>query len=276
MKKIFARAWVMICVFAAVCSISAAIGQDSAKKSLRVNGAGMASDQVEKWAKQFMQKNPEVSVTVIVSSAQRGFLSLLDGTAEIAIMSREIMPDERKKAAEKGLQIAESPVGHAAITLITHPRNPVNELTLDQLRKLYSGEYDNWKSVGGPDEPVTCLSRRVPESGGAVFFQEKVLGGVPFGAKTVFVDRWYSIIKICAEGRYLPIGIIPHTRDTSGAKVLRIKRDDVSPSVSPSEENVKSQTYPIILSFGFVWNAQTKDPAVQNFVDFCKGQGRTE
>lgn len=183
MKKILARALVMICVFVAVCSISAAIGQDSAKKILRVNGAGMASDQVENWAKQFMQKNPEVSVTVIVSSAQRGFLSLLDGTAEIAIMSREIMPDERKKAAEKGLQIAESPVGHAAITLITHPRNPVNELTLDQLRKLYSGEYDNWKSVGGPDEPVTCLSRRVPESGGAVFFQEKVLGGVPFGLR---------------------------------------------------------------------------------------------
>ena len=276
MKKIFARALVMICVFVAVCSISAAIGQDSAKKSLRVNGAGMASDQVEKWAKQFMQKKPEVSVTVIVSSAQRGFLSLLDGTAEIAIMSREIMPDERKKAAEKGLQIAESPVGHAAITLITHPRNPVNELTLDQLRKLYSGEYDNWKSVGGPDEPVTCLSRRVPESGGAVFFQEKVLGGVPFGAKTVFVDRWYTIIKICAEGQHLPIGIIPHTRDTSGAKVLRIKRDDVSTSVAPSEENVKSQTYPIVLSFSFVWNAQSKEPAVQNFLDFCKSQGRTE
>lgn len=166
MEKIFARALIMICVFLAVCSISAAIGQDSAKKILRVNGAGMASDQVEKWAKQFNAKTPNVSVTVIVSSAQRGFLSLLDGTAEIAIMSREIMPDERKKAAEKGLQIAESPVGHAAITLITHPRNPVNELTLDQLRKLYTGEYDNWKSVGGPDEPVTCLSCRVPESGG--------------------------------------------------------------------------------------------------------------
>ncbi|MGO9570572.1 MAG: substrate-binding domain-containing protein [Desulfomonilaceae bacterium] len=209
----------------------------------------------------------------MVSSAQRGFLSLLDGTAEIAIMSREIMPDERKKAGEKGLQIAESPVGHAAIALITHPRNPVNELTLDQLRKLYSGEYDNWKSVGGPDEPVKCLSRRVPESGGAVFFQEKVLGGKPFGAKTVFVDRWYTIIKICAENQYLPIGIIPHTRDTSGVKVLRIKRDDGSPSVAPSEENIKSQTYPIVLSFGFVWNAQSKEPAVQNFVDFCKSQG---
>jgi phosphate transport system substrate-binding protein len=273
MKKTFSRALVMSCSFLAIVAISAAIGQDGSKKILRMNGAGMASDQVEEWAKQFMAKTPEVSVAVMVSSAQRGFLSLLDGTADVAIMSRDIMPDERKMAADKGLQLAERPVGTAAIALITHPRNPVNELTLDQVRKLYTGEYDNWKLVGGPDEPVTCLTRRVPESGGAVFFQEKVLGGKSFGPKIVVVDRWYTILKLCAEARYLPIGIIPHTRDTSGVKVLRIKRDDASPAVAPSVENVKSQSYPIVLPFSFVWNAQSKDPAIQNFVDFCKRQG---
>ena len=272
MKKIFTRALAMSWAFLAIVAISPAIGQDSSKKILRVNGAGMASDQVEEWAKKFMGRNPAVSVAVIVSSAQTGFLSLLDGTADIAIMSHEIMPEERKKSTEKGPQIAERPIGTAAISLITHPRNPVNELTLDQLRKLYTGEYDNWKLVGGLDEPVTCLTRRVPESGGAVFFQEKVLGGRPFGAKIVVVDRWYTILKICAEDRYLPIGIVPHPRDTSKVKVLRIKRDDASPPVAPSEENIKSQTYPIVLSFSFVWNAQSKDPAVQNFVDFCKGE----
>ena len=273
MEKTFMRALVMSCAFLAILAISVAMGQDSSKRILRVNGAGMASDQVEEWAKQFMAKTPEVTVSVIVSSAQRGFQSLLDGTADIGVMSREIMPDERKQAAEKGLQIAERPVGNAAIALITHPRNPVNELTLDQVRKLYTSEYDNWKLVGGPDEPVTCLTRRVPESGGAVFFQEKVLGGKPFGAKVVVVDRWYTIAKHCAEDRFLAIGILPHTRDTRNVKVLPIKRDDVSPSVAPSEDNIKSQAYPITLSFSFIWNAQSKDPAIQNFVDFCKRQG---
>lgn len=276
MKKIFGRVLVMICVFLAIGSMSAAIGQDSAKKILRVNGAGMASDPVDKWSKQFMEKTSEVNVTVIGSSAGKGFQSFLDGTADIAMMSREIRPDERKKAGEKGLQIAERPIGQAAIALITHPRNPVNELTLDQVRKLYTGEYDNWKLVGGADEPVRCLSRKIPESGGAVFFWEKVLGGEPFGSKIVLTETWDTIIKICAVAQDLPIGIIPSTRNTGGVKVLRLKRDEVSPSVAPSEEDVKSQTYPIILSFGFVWNAQSKDPAVQNFVDFCQSQGRTK
>ena len=178
-----------------------------------------------------------------------------------------------RRLLKREVQIAERSLGNAAVALVTHPRNPVNELTFDQLRKLYTGEYESWKQVGGPDEPVTCLSRRVPESGGAVFFQEKVLDGKPFGAKTVVVDRWYTILKICAENRCLPIGIVPHTRDTSGAKMLRIKRDDVSPSVAPTLENVKNKTYPITLPFSFVWNAQSKDPVTQKFVDFCQNQG---
>ncbi len=273
MKRTFSKALVTSCAFLAIVAISVAMGQESSKKILRVNGAGMASDQVEEWAKQFMAKTPDVTVSVIVSSAQRGFLSVLDGTADIGIMSREIMPDERKMAADKGLQIAERPVGHAAIAVVTHQRNPVNELTLDQLRKLFIGEYDNWKQVGGPDQPAACLTRRVPESGGAVFFQEKVLGGNPFGPKTVIVDRWYTILNLCAEDRNLMLGIVPHTRDTSKVKVLRIKRDDASPAVAPSGENIKSQAYPITLSFSFIWNTQSKDPAIQNFVDFCKNQG---
>ncbi len=273
MEKTFMRALVVGCALLSIVAISAAIGQDGSKKILRVNGAAMASDQVEEWAQQFMAKTPGVAVSVIVSSAQRGFQSLLDGTADIGVLSRPMLPEERKQAADKGLQIAEKLVGYAAVALITHPKNPVNDLTLDQVRKLYTGEYDNWKQVGGPDEQATCLSRRVPESGGATFFQETALGGKPFGPKTVIVDRWYTIAKLCSEDRYMAIGILPHTRDTSKVKVLRIKRDNASPAVAPSVENVKAQAYPITLSFSFIWNAQSKDPVIQNFVDFCKNLG---
>ncbi len=273
MKTTFPRALAMSCIFLAVVGISMAVAEDGARKLLRINGAGTASDQVDRWAKQFMERTPEVAVTVIGSSAGKGFQSLLDGTADIAMMSRGIRADELKKAGEKGLQVAERPIGHAAIVLITHPRNPVDEVTLDQLRKLYTGEYNNWKLVEGPDEPVRCLTRRIPESGGAVFFWEKALGGEPFGPKIVLTETWDAIIKVCAVAQDLPLGIIPHTRDTSGVKVLRIKRDDVSPPVPPTEENIKSQTYPIILSFSFVWNDRAKEPTVQKFIDFCQSKG---
>ena len=180
MKRVLATVIAVSFGFLTVVCTNIASAQDSGRKVLRVNGAGMASDQVDKWAKRFMEANPGIAVTVIGSSAGKGFQALLSGAAEIAMMSREISADERKKANEKGLKLAEKPIGQAAVALITNPRNPLSELTLQQVKGTYTGQYVNWKEVGGPDEPVRCLTRRVPESGGAVFFQEQSPERRPF------------------------------------------------------------------------------------------------
>ncbi|HTY23226.1 MAG TPA: substrate-binding domain-containing protein [Desulfomonilaceae bacterium] len=276
MKKIFGTTLGVTFAFIVLVLVLLANAQEGGKKILRVNGAGMASDQVNLWAQRFMETNADVSIMVIGSSAGKGFQSLVDGTAETAMMSRDITADERSKANDKGLQLIEKPIGQAAVALITSARNPVNELTLGQVKKLYAGEYDNWKQVGGPDEPVRCISRRVPESGGAVFFQSKVLDKEPFGPKTMFTETWEAIIKVCSTAQDLPIGIIPHTRNLSGVKVLGIKRDDASAAVTPTEDNVKSELYPIILSFKFAWNDKSKDPTIQKFADFCESRGRSK
>jgi phosphate transport system substrate-binding protein len=273
MKKILVAALTVSFILTVMILVPLTSAQESGKKILRVNGAGMASDQVNKWAQEFMAKNPEISITVIGSSAGKGFQALLEGSAEICMMSRQIRPDERKKANEKGLQITEKAIGQAAIALITSPRNPINELTLEQVRKVYTGEYDNWKQVGGPDEPVRCLTRRIPESGGAVFFWEKVLGGEPFGSKTVLTETWESIIKACSQGQDLPIGIVPHTRNLVGVKLLGIKEEDTSRPRTANDENVKAQSYPIILSFSFAWDGRSSDPAIVKFLEFCRIQG---
>jgi phosphate transport system substrate-binding protein len=250
-----------------------AIAQDTRNVVLRVNGAGMASDQVDRWAKQFMEANPDTRITVIGSSAGKGLQAFIDGNAEIAMMSRETRVDERKKAIEKGIRLGEKPIGRAAIALITHPRNPLNELTLEQVRKIYTGEYDNWKQVGGPDAPVRCLTRRIPESGGAVFFWNKVLDGEPFGSKTVMTETWEAIIKVCSVAEDLPIGIAPSTRNLSHVKVLSIRNDDKSIVLAPKEQTIKDGSYPIVLTFSFVWDEGSKNPAAMKFADFCQSQG---
>ena len=273
MKRVFATVLAVSCGFLTVVCMTIASAQDSGRKVLRVNGAGMASDQVDKWAKRFMETNPGIAVTVIGSSAGKGFQALLGGTAEIAMMSREISADERKKANEKGLKLVDKPIGQAAVALITSPRNPLSELTLEQVKATYTGQYVNWKEVGGPDEPVRCLTRRIPESGGAVFFWNKVMNGEPFGPKTVMTETWEAILKVCAVAQDLPIGIVPHTRNLSTVKILAMRKDNMSPAVMPTEENVKNGTYPITLTFAFAWDGESKEPAIAKFADFCQSQG---
>jgi phosphate transport system substrate-binding protein len=247
--------------------------QQEGKTILKVNGAGMASDYIDRWSKVFMQDNADCSITVIGSSAGKGFQALIDGRAEIAMMSRAISATERTKAAEKGVKIVEKPIARAALALITHPRNPVNELTLEQVHKLYSGVYQNWKDVGGPDQPVRCLSRRIPESGGAVFFWRTVLHEDAFGKNVLLTETWESILKVCTAATDYPVGIVPSTRNLKSVKVLAIKKDDASPALLPSEENLKNASYPITLKFFFAWDQRTETPLLPKFAEFCQTQG---
>ena len=247
--------------------------QAPSKKIIRVNGAGMASDQVHLWAKSFVEANQDVNVLVIGSSAGKGFQDLIEGNAEVAMMSRDISGDERAKAKDKGIKLAEKPIGKAAVAVITSPRNPVSELTIEQIRKIYTGEYPNWKQVGGPDSPIRCLTRRVPESGGAVFFQSKAMNGQPHGASAVFTETWETIMKVCTTAQDLPIGIVPHTRNLKDVKIIALKTDENSSGVKATDEAVKSGAYPVTLIFSFAWDQRVEDPSLLKFIDYCASQG---
>jgi phosphate transport system substrate-binding protein len=273
MKKVSAVALCLGMALLLLCTVQPLWAQEKGKQVLRVNGAGMSSDLVDKWSKKFAEANPDVSVIVVGSSAGKGFQALLNGAADIAMMSRAISASEKKAAVDKGVKLAEKQIGYAALALVTSPRNPVGELSLDQVKKLYTGEYSNWNQVGGPDSPVRCLSRRIPESGGAVFFWNKVLNSEPFGKGIVFTESWETIVKICGSGQDLPIGIVPQTRNLSSVKVLAVKKTEEEAAVLPKEESINSGSYPIILPFSFAWDERSEGPALKKFVDYCRTQG---
>lgn len=253
-------------------------GQGNPQKVIRVNGAGMASDQVQGWANEYMKSHPSINVVVIGSSAGKGFRAIIDQVTDLALASRDIRPEEEKEALSRGLKLEKRVVGHSGVAVVTNENNPLNELTLDQLCKIFSGEYINWNQVGGPDVPIRCFTRRTPASGGAVFFQNNVLKGRPYGAGTKMTEMWGTIIKACSVAKDFPIGIAPWTRTSvPGIKVLAIKKDDASPALKPTPETLKNASYPIILPFSFYWNAPSLDADLKKFVEFCaeKGASRT-
>ncbi len=249
--------------------------QDSGSRALRVNGAAIASAIVDRWANSFTQSHPDNHIVVTGSSAGKGFTALFEKQADLALASRLISNSELKRAEEGGLKLANRPIGYAGVAIYTSPRNPLNELTLDQLRKIYIGQINNWKQVGGPDEPIRCLTRRMPESGAVVFFWEKVLEQEPFGKDTVFAENWSTILKACATGQDIAIGLgpVPLGGNKSGAKLLAIKKDEHSSAVLPSEESLKNKSYPIILQFHFYWDSQTSDKRVLEFVEYSEKMG---
>ena len=264
---------IFVCVAIAVGYAPFLLAQDTSKKALRVNGAAMGSDQTQKWADSFMQANPGANVLVIGSSAGKGFEALFEGHADIALASRIISAEEQNKAVAKGMKLEDRLIGYSGMAIMTSLRNPINELTLEQLRKIFTGEYTNWKQLGGPDVKIRTMTRRIPESGGAVFFMEEVLHKQPYGATTVFAENWQSIVHVCTVADDLPIGIGPALKAKGSIKVLGVKLDDNSPPVKPSEDTLKDKSYPIINPIRMYWDSKSEDDRIKRFVEYCAKEG---
>ena len=107
----------------------------------------------------YMDTNPEVKISLSGGGSGNGIKSIIDATADIGNASRFIKGKETRMAVEKGV----TPVAHRialdCIVPVVHPENPVKNLTLDQLKKIYLGKIKNWSEVGGEKRKIVVISR---------------------------------------------------------------------------------------------------------------------
>jgi phosphate transport system substrate-binding protein len=273
MKKNLGTTFVVLALVSWLVAPTLSPAQSEGTRALLVKGAGIAADQVLIWARSFTTANPEIPVVVIGSDDTTGFQALLDKEADIAVISRDLTPSEQAAAQAKGLRFAEKRVGYAALALVTGPTNPVNELTLLQLRSIFTGKYLNWNQVGGPDSPIRAMTVRASESGGSVFFQANVLGNEPYGTNVGMAGNWMHIVRACSSDA-TRIGVVPALlARKEGGKILAVKRHENDPAVLPSYQAVMDHSYPISMPIALVWDDQSKDARIKAFVDFCLKSG---
>ena len=120
------------------------------------------------------------SYLVSATSSQDAFDSLLRGVSEIGMSSRRIVPDEARALKRTGAGNMISPdqehiLAIDSVVVITHPSNPVKELTTEQLRAIYSGEITNWRDVGGENRNIVLIGRD-ETSGTAGTFYARIFG----------------------------------------------------------------------------------------------------
>ncbi|MFP4315644.1 MAG: phosphate ABC transporter substrate-binding protein [Desulfovibrionales bacterium] len=125
-------------------------------------------------AEAYMEKNPDVSISISGGGSGNGIKAIIDDTTDIANSSRFIKEKEVALAVERGSYPVPFAVAYDSIVPIVHPSNPVQDLTLDQLKAIYTGEIRNWEEVGGPDRKVVVISRDT-SSGTYEVWEEEVL-----------------------------------------------------------------------------------------------------
>jgi phosphate transport system substrate-binding protein len=235
---------------------------------ITVKGSDTMVHLVGDWAETYMNQHPDAEVSVNGGGSGTGIKAFINGTTDVAAASRDMSAEEKAQATKAGREPKEIKVAMDGIAVIVNPQNPVGELTLDQLKKVYTGAYTRWSEVGGPDEAIGVLSRE-SSSGTYVFFQEHVLQKQDYAAHVRLMPATAGIVQSVGEDKwaigYVGLGYATGAGDK--VKVVKVKAKDDAPAVAPSEQTVKSGEYSIARNLYLYVPANTS-PAVQQFVDF--------
>ncbi len=214
-----------------------------AGRPIAVKGSDTMVILGQRWAEQYMNQVPGQIVMVTGGGSGTGIAALINGTTDICQSSRPMKSDEKLKLRDRyqtlGQEIA---VAKDGLSVYLAESNPVQQLSLDQLRAIYQGQVTNWKQVGGKDATIVLYGRE-NSSGTYVFFKDNVLGGRDFSPRVQTLPGTAAVVNAVAKD---PNGIgYGGAAYAKGVRDCGIKKDAKSPAILPTAAMVKDGSYPL-------------------------------
>lgn len=261
MTGLIVRAWLALCL-----SLFAFAASAAEVEKLRISGSNTLGAQlipvlVNEWLKtagysdlRTESRNPSVTwihavrdgqplvVEIYKRGSATGMQALIDGEAELAMMSRR--PNARE--LDNGWQLGdlsgpeqEFVLAIDGVVAVVSEDNPVRAISKAQLRDLYAGKIRNWSQLGGRDAPIRARHGRL-HSASVEFFRDSVMGGDAV-AGDVQVDAKVPAVKLAADD----IAILPlRSRLPAGSRLLSVSDGGVA--IAPTRLNILSEDYPLL------------------------------
>ena len=228
-------------------------------KKIVVDGSTTVGPIAKAFAEYYMGKHADVNITVSESGSGNGAKSLINAACDVATMSRPMKSSEMKAAQDAGILPIEQIVAMDGIAVVVHPSNPVANLTIQQIRDIYTGKVKNWMELGGPDQPIVVISRDT-NSGTYETFESLVMNKEKMGEKAEYVGSNGAIrqrvMSTPAAVGYVGLAFI------EGVKAVTVNSIEVSP------ETVTSKKYPIARPLYMYTNGRPKQgTALYDFVN---------
>ncbi len=243
-------------------------GPAADKSTLTVKGSDTMVILGQRWAETYMKSNPGVTIQVTGGGSGTGIAALINGTTDICEASRPMKDKEKQDTqAKRGAPAIETKVALDALAVYVNEKNPIQEISIPALHKIYAGDTKNWKDVGGPDHAIILYGRE-NNSGTYGYFKEHVLENKDFAAG---VQTLAGTSAVVAAVKGDPWGIgYGGIAYLEGIRALKVKKDDASPSVAPSLETAQNGTYPIA-RFLYFYTAGQPSGLEKKFIDWVVG-----
>jgi len=247
---------------------SGAPGPGHERSAISVKGSDTMVILGQRWAEDYMKANPSVVIQVTGGGSGTGIAALINGSTDICESSRPMKDKEKADLlARRSLPALETKVALDALAVYVNKSNPLREISLPALAKVYRGETLSWKDLGGPDRAIVLYGRE-NNSGTYGYFKEHVLGGKDFAAATQTLAGT-SAVANAVKGDELGIGY-GGIAYLEGIQALRVKKDEASPAVAPSLATAQDGSYPVS-RFLYFYTAGEPTPAMRRFISWVTG-----
>lgn len=228
------------------------------EKSLTISGSTTVLPIASAVAEAFMDKNPDIDVKVSGGGSGAGISAIGKKTVDIGMSSRDLKTDE--KALYSKLVV--TPIAKDGIAIIVNSANPVEALTLGQIKDIYTGTAKSWKDVGGNQDGFEVVGRD-SASGTREFFFTEVMKKADFTPFMLEKNSNGAVQQLVSQ---TPTAIGYVGMDfVDGVKVLNVNAD--GKMVKPTSATVKSGEYPLSRDLYFITNGEPSGVA-KDFIDF--------
>jgi phosphate transport system substrate-binding protein len=166
-----------------------------------IKGSTTVLPIAQKAAEDFMKANADINVSVSGGGSGNGIKALIDGTTDIADSSRFIKDKEVSLATSKGVLPVPHRVALDCVVPVVHPTNPLSDISMAQLKDIYTGKITNWKALGGVDKPIVIISRDT-SSGTYEVWAKKVLKKEKVTPKALLQASNGAVAQAVAKNKY--------------------------------------------------------------------------
>jgi len=232
----------LVCLCFAGCG-GTETGGSGERKVITVKGSDTMVILGQRWAEEYMNKNPGISIQVTGGGSGTGIAALINGATDICESSRPMKEKEKQDIrARHGKEVKEIPVALDGLAIYVHHSNPIQSITRAQLKSIYRGRLSNWRELGWENAQIVTYSRE-NNSGTYVFFKEHILDNEDFAENVQTLPGTAAIVNAVAnDRRSIGYGGIAYS---SGIRAVPVVGKEGGEAVSPSLETVQSGKYPL-------------------------------
>ncbi len=235
----------------------APVTENSAENStISVSGSTTVQPLAEKLAEAFMTENTGVRIDVQGGGSSVGVKAAGEGTSDIGMASREIKESELTEFPNLEIFV----IARDGIAIIAHPDVNIGNLTVEQVRDIFSGKLTNWQDLGGDDQSIIVVSRE-EGSGTRAAFEEMVLGEDALIAASAILQPSNGSVRTTVSTTPFSIGYLSFGYLDDTIKTISIN------GVAPTEPNAADGSYPIVRPLNMLTNGEPTGN-VKAFLDF--------